>query len=24
LRLYFCRQTHDNEKVLKALEGMMK
>lgn len=24
LRLYFCRQSHDNEKVLKALEGMMK
>lgn len=24
LRLYFCRQTHDNEKVLNALEGMMK
>ena len=24
LRLYFCRQSHDNEKVLNALEGMMK
>ena len=24
LRLYFCRQSHDNEKVLKALDGVMK
>ena len=24
LRLYFCRQSHDNEKVLKALEEMVK
>ena len=24
LRLYFCRQSCDNEKVLSALEGMMK
>lgn len=24
LRLYFCRQAHDNEKVLRALEEMVK
>jgi len=23
-KFYFCRQYHDDEKVLKALEGMMK
>jgi len=24
LQLYFCRKSHDDEKVLRALEGMMK